>query len=96
MKEKPYLSLGEAIQAYLAKHNLTDDVLVQKVISDWSKLMGKPIAQQTEKIWYKDGVLYIKMSSPVWKNELQLARMKIKEVVNRHADRNLVVDVKIS
>lgn len=95
MKEKPFLSLGEAIEAFLAKHGLKDEALIQQVIMDWSTLMGKPIAQQTEKIWFKDGVLYIKMGSPVWKNELQMARQKIKDMVNRHTKPNLVVDVKI-
>ena len=41
---KPYLSLGEAIEAYLKKNGLTEEAAIQKVIAEWDVLMGKAIA----------------------------------------------------
>ena len=95
MYNKPYLSLGEAIEAFLEKHGLKEDVKMQRVISDWERLMGAPIAQNTEKIWFKRGVLYIKVASPVWKNELQMARKKIAETVNREVRSEIVKEVRV-
>lgn len=89
------MSVGEAIQAFLSKHGLQSKAAVQSVITNWEQIMGLPIAQNTEKIWFDSGVLYVKMSSPVWKNELQMARVKIKEVVNREAKADIVQEVKI-
>ncbi|MEZ4825904.1 MAG: DUF721 domain-containing protein [Bacteroidia bacterium] len=92
---KPYLSLGEAIQAFLDKHGLRDEASIQAVIQEWEKLMGAPIANNTEKIWFSKGILYVKMKSPLWKNELQLARTKIRDMVNARIKRKLVEEVKI-
>ncbi|WNJ16304.1 DUF721 domain-containing protein [Pontibacter sp. G13] len=95
MSNKPYVSLGEAIQSYLDKYNLRNEARIHFIISEWDKLMGAPIAQNTEKIWFKDGVFYVKVSSPVWKQELQMARLKIRDIVNRRLKQNLVQEVRI-
>ena len=92
---KPYLSLGEAIQAFLEKHGIENETSIQEVIAEWEQFMGKPIAQNTEKIWFNKGILYIKMLSPVWRNELQLARLKIKTMINEKVGKDLVQEVRI-
>ncbi|RMG23108.1 MAG: DUF721 domain-containing protein [Bacteroidetes bacterium] len=95
MKSRPYLSLGDAIQQFLERHGLKEKTKVQEVIAQWEQLMGKPIAGNTEKLWFNDGVLYIKMSSPVWVNELSLARGKIRELVNQRMQAPVVKEVRI-
>lgn len=95
MSDKPYLSLGEAIQAFLDKHGLKDEASVQKVIGDWEFLMGSAVAQNTEKIWFNKGVLYVKISSPIWKSELQMARLKIKEMINTRIGEAIIQEVRI-
>ena len=95
MKQRPYLSVGEAIQAFLKKHGLEDDMLIQQVITDWEALMGRPIAQHTEQIRFVRGTLFVHISSPVWKHELNLARNKIKALINERVGRELVREVRI-
>jgi len=92
---KPYLSLGEAIEAYLKKNGLTEEAAIQKVIAEWDVLMGKAIAQNTDKVWFANGIFYVRMTSPLWKNELQMARIKLKELLNRELGMELVQEVKI-
>ncbi len=89
------MSLGDAINAFLNKHGLKDEADIQQVINNWEMLMGKPIAQNTEKIWFRNGIFFVKINSPVWKNELQMARQKIKSLVNEQIGRELVEEVKI-
>ncbi len=90
-----YQSLSDAIKAFLDHHGLSDEAAIQEVITQWESLMGKPIAQATDKIWFKGGIFYIKMSSPVWKNELQLGREKIKTALNGKMGKDLVREVRI-
>lgn len=90
-----YMDLGEAIRAFLAKHGLQDEADIQQVIAEWETLMGKPIAQATEKMWFNKGIFYIKIKSPVWKNELQMARMKIRTLLNEKIGRELIEEVRI-
>ena len=92
---RPYISVGEAIEQFLQKNGLKSKAAVQAVIGRWPEIMGAPIAQNTEKIWFSSGVLYVKVSSPVWRHELQMARKKIAEVVNREAKDNIVQEARI-
>lgn len=95
MKENHVMSLGDAIKLYLKNNQIEDKTDIQRVILEWEKLMGKPIAQNTEKVWFHDGILYIKIQSPVWRNELQLAKQKIISLINKKLRRELVKEVRI-
>lgn len=90
-----YMDLGDAIDAFLNKHGLKDEADIQRVINNWESLMGKPIAQNTEKLWLNKSVFYIKVKSPVWKSELQMARMKIRTLINEQVGRELVTEVRV-
>ena len=89
------MSLGEAIEAYLKKNNLKDTSLIQTAIYNWGKIMGRPVAENTEKLWFREGVFYVRMSNPVWKNELNLGRSKIKDMLNKEMGKDLINEVKI-
>ena len=89
------MSLGEAIKAYMKQNNLQDTALIQQVIHDWGRLMGRPIHENTEKVWFREGVLYVRMNNPVWKNELQLGKSRIKDLLNKEMGRELINEVKI-
>ena len=95
MGKDPYLSVADAISAFLKKYGLQDEADVQMVINEWAHIMGQPIATNTEKIWYEKGILFIRMSTPIWKNELQMARGKIRDTVNRKIGRGLIKEVKL-
>ncbi len=95
MKEHHSLSIGDAIKQFLQQHQIEDKTDIQKIILQWEKLMGKPIAQHTEKVWFHEGILYVKISSPVWRSELQLAKRKIIRLINQQLGRELVNEVRI-
>ncbi|MDX1906211.1 MAG: DUF721 domain-containing protein [Bacteroidia bacterium] len=95
MNPKPYLSLGEAIEAFLDKHGLRDEARIQQLITEWETVIGKPIAEQTARLWFDRGVLHIHMRSPAWRQELLLARTRIADVVNRYLKTPLVTEVQI-
>ncbi|MEM7035825.1 MAG: DciA family protein, partial [Bacteroidota bacterium] len=58
------MSLGEAIEAWLKSRGLKEKVLVERVITDWPKIMGAAIAENTEKIWFDSGTFYVRMKTP--------------------------------
>ena len=88
-------SLGDAIDAYLREIGMRERVRVEGVIAEWGRIMGMAIAEPTERVWYKEGVLYVKISSPVWKNELSLAKGKIRDMVNGELGEVIVKEVRI-
>lgn len=89
------MSLGEAIEFYLKSNGLKEKVLVEKAISEWPRIMGKSIADNTEKVWFNSGVFYVRMNNPIWRTELGMAKSKIKDILNKEMGSDLITEVKI-
>lgn len=89
------MSIGEAIEAYLQEYNLKEKSQMEKLISDWPRIMGKPIAENTERIWYAEGIIHLKISHPMWKQELTMARTNIKQMLNKELGQELISEVRI-
>jgi predicted nucleic acid-binding Zn ribbon protein len=89
------MSLGEAIDFYLQSNGLKARVQIEQLIMDWPRIMGKAIADNTQRLWFRDGVFNIRMKDPVWKNELGFAKGKIKEILNKELGVELVQEVKV-
>lgn len=95
MKYDEITNIGKAINSFLEKNNLKIPMMEDKVRINWEEWMGKPIASATEKLWIKDGVLYLKIHNPTWKNELQYAKGKIKKIINENLEYELIKSVKV-
>jgi predicted nucleic acid-binding Zn ribbon protein len=94
-KRSNEFSLGEAIESYLDSRGLKEQALVERVITEWPRIMGKAIAENTEKIWFRDGIFYVKIGHPVWKTELGMAKTKIKDMLNKELGGDLVNEVRV-
>ena len=97
MRKKNELSLGEAIQAFMKKNNLQDKAEMKKVTLEWDRVMGRPVAENTEKVWFNDStrVLYVMMKTPAWKNEMRMAKTKIKQIINKELGMERVREVQV-
>ena len=78
-----YMSLGDAISRFLAKYELEDKVLIQSVLTEWEKLCREKRSLLIPiRFWFEKGTLFIKVSSPTWRNELNMSRLRLKQMIN--------------
>lgn len=95
MNQKPYMSLGEAIEQFLQKNGLETPAKIQRLTGNWESLFGQGIASHTEKIWFQQGTLFIKVDCPVWRHELSLGKKEILKTVNQFLEEDLVSAISI-
>jgi predicted nucleic acid-binding Zn ribbon protein len=88
-------TLGDALKGMFQKNGLSGEVAIYEVIENWEALVGKNVAAQTERVWFKSGTLFIKVPLPVWRQQLYLNRMKIKALINEKVGFEAVSQVKI-
>ena len=76
-------AVGEALAGYLARSGLAKRVGQARVVTDWATLVGPQIAAVTtpESIG-PDGVLFVRVTTSAWMNELQLMSPDILARVN--------------
>ncbi|MBC6401940.1 MAG: DUF721 domain-containing protein [Ekhidna sp.] len=94
MKEDPVKSFRSAFQHFLKEENLEQTFRQKRLIANWGHIMGKTIASRTSKLFFKDKILFIKLTSAPLKNEMQAAKPQILEIIAKELGQGEVVDVR--
>ena len=89
------LSIGDALKDFLKKSKLKSGVQAMQVQDAWEKIMGKTIANYTDKIEIINTTLFISTSVAPLKNELIYQKAKIIERVNEALGERVIKEVVI-
>ena len=77
------MAVSEALEGYLKRAGLARRVGQAQVIPDWPRLVGPQIAAvATPESVTPDGVLFVRVATSAWMNELQLMTPDIIARVN--------------
>ena len=82
MKRRNDLSLGEAIRLMLREYQLDGRLKDFQVRAIWQRLMEKELGNYISEVRVREGVLYVKVLSSPLRQELTIAREKIRERLN--------------
>lgn len=93
MRRKKTQKLGEVIKEYLQEANIEKKLKEVELIRSWEEIVGKPVANRTEKISIKEGKLYVYLKSSVVRNELFMMREKLLEELNKRAGEDLIKEI---
>jgi len=93
MRRSKTISLAEAMKDYIREMNLEGKLNEIGIINSWEETVGKAIASRTSKVYIKDKVLYIHLTSSVVRNELLMLRQALKEKLNEKAGTEVVKDI---
>lgn len=77
-----FQQVGDAIRQLLQQYHLKPKFDEANLIASWEKLVGKPIAKRTKKIYVRNKVLFIELDSPSMKSDLSFHKNEIIRIVN--------------
>lgn len=87
------VSLKDGIEALLDAYKLRKPFNESSVIANWEKYVGVPIAKQTSKIYINNKVLFVRIESPVMRNELKMMKSKILDSINENYAEKMIEEV---
>lgn len=67
-----------------------------KAVTQWAEIVGERISEVSEAEKIENGVLFVKVSSPVWRNELVFMKSSLIKNVNDALAKNIVKDIKFT
>lgn len=70
-------SASDAVKALLKFHGISDEIRAQRVLTEWSDLVGPRIAERTRPHGVSERTLVIEVASSAWLQELNLLRPQI-------------------
>ncbi|SFG66532.1 DUF721 domain-containing protein [Pontibacter chinhatensis] len=85
--------IGESLKALMQAYRLDGKLSEVQLVQNWEKIMGKPIALKTQQLYFKDGKLFVKLTSAPLKHELNMSKSKVVEILNTEAGSNVVKDI---
>lgn len=92
-RDKENQLIGDIIDKMFRAYGLSDKMKEMDIINGWEEMMGKAVANRTEKIFISNEVLHVKLNSSVMRDELSFGKQVIIERVNQRANENLIKDV---
>jgi hypothetical protein len=69
--------LGEILGKILKKRNIPHTATDRRLLGIWRRAVGPQIAAQTHPDTLKRGVLFVRVSAPVWMHQLQFMKEEI-------------------
>ncbi len=85
--------LKEAIDKMLRSFRIKDKLEEYELKSSWEEMMGRPIARRTEKMYIKNHVLYVKLSSAPLRQELMNGREKVLNIIQKKFGKKLIKEI---
>lgn len=82
-RERETHSVGEAIRDLLNSYKLTTKFDETNLLNSWERLVGKPIARQTRKLYIRNKVLFVEFTSPTMRHDFTLSKKKVIEVLRQ-------------
>ncbi|MCF7823104.1 MAG: DUF721 domain-containing protein [Candidatus Marinimicrobia bacterium] len=65
-------------------------------VTRWSEIVGERIAEVSEAQRIENGVLFVKVNTPVWRNELVFMKASLVKNINDALAKNIVKDIKFT
>lgn len=87
-------TLGEAIRGLVSDLGIEEKLNAVQVEELFTDMMKGVVMKYVQKVEVKERILYVKMSSPELKNELQYGKKKIITHINEGMGADYLTDVK--
>jgi hypothetical protein len=93
MRRSKTITLAEAVSDFIKEMNFGEKLSEAGIINSWEETVGKAISSRTTKIYIKDHILYVHLSSSVVRNELLMLREALREKLNQKAGSEVIKEI---
>jgi predicted nucleic acid-binding Zn ribbon protein len=92
-KKKEPEKIGPIVWDVLRRRGYETAVKEQLVLQIWPELVGERVAEQTIAESLENGMLFVRVKSSAWQNELVFLKTEILKKINVFAGKSIVKDI---
>ena len=92
-KKDEFQSVGQAIREMLNTYRIANKFDEANLIGSWERLVGKPIAKRTKKIYIKNKVLFVEFDSPTMRNDFSLHKIEVLALFKREFGEGIITEI---
>lgn len=86
-------SLGTVMRDLIDRLGYREKIDEVRAVETWAHLAGPQINAMTEKVWVRDGTLFVKIRSASWRHQLHLQRRAWCERLNAELEREVIGEI---
>jgi predicted nucleic acid-binding Zn ribbon protein len=87
-------SLAGVLPRVLKQLGLEEGLLGWRAVHEWEQVVGPRVAQHTQAVAFRDGVLQIEVEGSAWMHELGFLKTDLMRKINRHLGSRLVRNIR--
>ena len=81
------------LKEFLQDNKLDTKFKERELIESWEEMVGRAIGRATQKIYIRNGKLYVVLSSSVVRNELHMLRDEIVRKLNERIGEQIITEL---
>jgi predicted nucleic acid-binding Zn ribbon protein len=85
--------VGDAIKELLKQYHIDTKFDEASIVASWERLVGKPIARRTKKVFIRNHVLFVELTSPSLKHDLNYSKSNILELFQKEFGKDVVKEI---
>ena len=86
-------TIRQVIDEFMRGTPLHRRMTERRLVEDWEEVMGKSVARATNRLYIRDGVLYVHLNSSVLRSELFMLSKEILRKLNERAGEKVVREI---
>jgi predicted nucleic acid-binding Zn ribbon protein len=89
------MHIGQAIQQLLNSYHIKAKFDEANLIGSWERMVGKPIAKRTKKVFIRNKVMFVELESPSMKSELSFHKREIIDLFHKEFGPDIIKELVI-
>lgn len=94
MRRSKAEQVGDIVRQFMRQEGLETPYNQYRLINSWEEVMGEGISRFTGEKFIKNQTLFVKILSPVLKNDLFMARQNIIRKLNDAVGSQVITDIR--
>jgi len=95
-RSEEFVPVGQVLARLMKGLGLEDKLKERELVENWPDIVGPDIARFSRALRVRGGVLYLKVDSPAWGQELHFLKAQLLERVNERCGPGLVRDIRLA
>ena len=92
-KKDDFQSVGDAIRDMLNCYRLNAKFDEANIIDSWERLVGKPIARLTRKLYIRNTVLFVEFDSPTMRRDFAFHKEQILSLFRKEFGAGVITEI---
>lgn len=94
MQRRKAEQVGDVVRAMLRQQGLEAPLNEYRLVESWTTVLGKAVERYTRDLYVSNQTLYVRLSSPVLKNELMMQRSQLVQRLNQAVGAQVITEIR--